>query len=318
RRSAARPPRPPRPRPGRRRGDLGGRHRRRRERSPGGPGSRRRRTQPRPGERLHHRRAGGLRGPAPADLQRTRPPRRVTHLPLNQPYVITYQNAKAHQPTRNTAVKTSEPRASPAPRSPVCRICRSASTASTAGARGRPQTRTQARRAAERIEDVTRRTRIVHIDVDDRDAETTGLLVALHRLVAVGPDLPRARRTAGTVVKRLDELIPGARPLSGRLRRLVSGRRRRARAEQAAAELAELSAPEVSDRAAAEGFLPDDLTERVGVPPRRRARLPAPQPAGCDHGAVRPGPHGRVGGVQYGRRGGLPCGGAVGAAADGA
>ncbi|HLU97282.1 MAG TPA: hypothetical protein VKZ89_10620 [Thermobifida alba] len=126
-----------------------------------------------------------------------------------------------------------------------------------------PQTRTQARRAAERIEDVTRRTRIVHIDVDDRDAETTRLLVALHRLVAVGPDLPRARRTAGTVVNRLDELIPGARPLSGRLRRLVSGRRRRARAE-----LAELSAPEVSDRAAAEGFLPDDLTERVGVPPR--------------------------------------------------
>src|SRR5690606_2174187 len=124
-------PRPPFPRPRRRRGDLGGRHRRRRGRSPGGPGSRRRRTQPRPGERLYHRRAGGLRGPAPADLQRTRPPRRVTHLPLNQPYVITYQIAKAHQPTRNTAVKTSEPRASPAPRSPVCRICRSASTAST-------------------------------------------------------------------------------------------------------------------------------------------------------------------------------------------
>src|SRR5690606_40126904 len=73
-------------------------------------------------------------------------------------------------------------------------------------------------------------TRIVHIDADDRDAETTRLLVALHRLVAVGPDLPRARRTAGTVVNRLDELIPGARPLSGRLRRLVSGRRQIGRA----------------------------------------------------------------------------------------
>ncbi|MGW6504618.1 DEAD/DEAH box helicase [Nonomuraea angiospora] len=171
------------------------------------------------------------------------------------------------------------------------------------------QTRWQAQRAAESIARATRQSCTAHIDVDNRDAETTQLLVALYRLVAAGPELPRARRTAGAVVRRLNELIPQARPISNWLRRLLSGSRRRTRAAQAAEQiaglltdetetrllitqattdllrpspegtlawidfeiraadyynlLAELSALVPSDRAAAEGFLPDDLAERV-------------------------------------------------------
>ncbi|MFF4624591.1 DEAD/DEAH box helicase [Nonomuraea jabiensis] len=171
------------------------------------------------------------------------------------------------------------------------------------------QTRWQAQKAAEHIARATRQSCTAHIDVDNRDAETTQLLVALHQLVAVGPELPRARRTAEAVVRRLNELIPQARPISNWLRRLLSGSRRRARAAQAAEQiaglltdetetrllitqattdllrpppdgtlawidfeiraadyynlLAELSALAPSDQAAAEGFLPDDLAERV-------------------------------------------------------
>ncbi|GAA3677581.1 DEAD/DEAH box helicase [Nonomuraea antimicrobica] len=171
------------------------------------------------------------------------------------------------------------------------------------------QTRWQAQTAAEGIARATRKSCTLHIDVDNRDPETTRLLVALHRLVAVGPDLPRARRTAETVARRLDELIPQARPLGNRLRGLLYGSRRRARAAQAVAQiaglltdetetrlliaqattdllrpppdgalawidfeiraadhynlLAELSATAPSDRAAAEGFLPGELTARV-------------------------------------------------------
>ncbi|GAA4515551.1 DEAD/DEAH box helicase [Nonomuraea ferruginea] len=111
-----------------------------------------------------------------------------------------------------------------------------------------PQTRKQAQKAAEGIALATRRSRTVHIDVDDRDAETTRLLLALHRLVAVGPELPRARRTAEAVGGRLRELIPQARPIGSWLRRLLSGSRRRARAERAVERIAALLAGETETR----------------------------------------------------------------------
>ncbi|MFG1947419.1 DEAD/DEAH box helicase [Nonomuraea sp. NPDC048826] len=171
------------------------------------------------------------------------------------------------------------------------------------------QTRWQAQKAAESIARVAKESCTAHIDVDNRDAETTRLLVALYRLVAVGPELVRARRAANAVGRRLNEALPQVRPLSNWFRRLLSGTRRRARAAEAAERIAELLADETelrlllaqtttdllrpppdgalawidfeiraadyynllaelsavapSDQAAAEGFLPGDLAERV-------------------------------------------------------
>lgn len=111
-----------------------------------------------------------------------------------------------------------------------------------------PQTRWKAQRAAQRIAQAVRDSKIAHIDVESRDADTTRLLIALHRLVVAGPDLPRARHTAEVVVQRLDRLIPHARPLSNWLRRMFSGKRRRARAEEATERIAGLLADETETR----------------------------------------------------------------------
>ncbi|MEU4575748.1 DEAD/DEAH box helicase [Nonomuraea sp. NPDC023979] len=230
-----------------------------------------------------------------------------------------------------------------------------------------PRTQAQAHAAAREIARAAEAAETVHIDVERQDPETTALLTALHRLVAAGPDLPRARRTAdaltgiptgtpigpsnattgtgpadaagpapstvgpggfvgpgrpagpgvaagGTgassgVAGGLGELVSVARPAASWWRGLVAGGRRRAAATEAvrriggllegetetrllinqatadllrpalggmeawidyelrAAEyhnlLAELAAVEPRDRAAAEGFLPDDLSARV-------------------------------------------------------
>ncbi|MFG1706020.1 DEAD/DEAH box helicase [Nonomuraea sp. M3C6] len=172
-----------------------------------------------------------------------------------------------------------------------------------------PKTRWQAQSAAKQIARAARESGTVHIDVEHQDAETTRLLVALHRLVTAGPELSQARRTAETVEQRLKGLIPDARAMGSWWRRLLSGERRRARAAQAAEQiagllagetetrlllaqtttdllrsppdameawidfevraadyynlLAELSAMAPPDRVAAEGFLPDELAERV-------------------------------------------------------
>ncbi|WP_275956160.1 DEAD/DEAH box helicase [Nonomuraea sediminis] len=172
-----------------------------------------------------------------------------------------------------------------------------------------PKTRWQAQSAAQQLARAARESGTVHIDVEEQDVETARLLGALHVLVAAGPELPRARRTAQALEQRLKELIPAARALSSWWRRMLTGGRRRARAEQAVARLAELLAEETEtrlllaqattdllrpppgaaeawidfelrsadyynllaelsalaplDRAAAEGFLPDELAERV-------------------------------------------------------
>ncbi|WP_049571637.1 DEAD/DEAH box helicase [Nonomuraea sp. SBT364] len=172
-----------------------------------------------------------------------------------------------------------------------------------------PRTQAQAHAAAREIARAAEAAETVHIDVERQDPETTALLVALHRLVAAGPDLARARRTADTAAGVLAELVPAARPAAGWWRALLAGAGRRAAAAEAvqriiglldgeagtrllitqattdllrpapggaeawidyelrAAEyhnlLAEIAAIEPRDRAAAEGFLPDDLSARV-------------------------------------------------------
>ncbi|GGO64234.1 DEAD/DEAH box helicase [Nonomuraea cavernae] len=172
-----------------------------------------------------------------------------------------------------------------------------------------PQTQRQAHAAARQIALAARGSTAVQIDVEHQDPETTALLVTLHRLVAAGPDLPRARRAAETVGRRLGTLLPAARPAASWWRTLLSGAERRDHAARAVAELgdvlaretetrlllaqatadllrpppdddeawidfeirsadyynllAELAALEPDDRVAAEGFLPDELAERV-------------------------------------------------------
>ncbi|MGW4637730.1 DEAD/DEAH box helicase [Sphaerisporangium sp. NPDC004334] len=103
------------------------------------------------------------------------------------------------------------------------------------------RTAAQVHAAAAQIARAAEETVAVRVDVDRRDdAETTALLVALHRLVAAGPDLPRAVRAARAVQDGLAAPLPAARPARGRLRMLVAGRDGRRQAREAVAEVARL------------------------------------------------------------------------------
>ncbi len=176
------------------------------------------------------------------------------------------------------------------------------------------QTADQALAAARQIARAVEETVSVRIDVDRPEPRTTALVVALHKLVAAGPELRRAVDAAAQLDRRLAELLPAARPATGRLRLALTGRRRREAALAAMAELRELTAEaaardtrlhlaqastdllrepaseieawvdfelrsaeyysqlaEVSehrtDEAAAEGFLPSEVAERVHAQP---------------------------------------------------
>ncbi|MDL4817900.1 DEAD/DEAH box helicase [Actinomadura opuntiae] len=175
-----------------------------------------------------------------------------------------------------------------------------------------PQTAAQIHAAARSLAEAAERAAGIRIDAGRRDPATTALVVALHRLVNAGPDLPRARRAAEELDERLSPLVHDARPAASWWRRVFAGPARRERARAAIAELAEtagrarderllisqasvdLLRPAVSadeawidyelrgsdyqtllaelaavgpERAAAEGFLPDDLAERVKAQP---------------------------------------------------
>ncbi|WP_248964171.1 SNF2-related protein [Sphaerisporangium perillae] len=80
----------------------------------------------------------------------------------------------------------------------------------------------------------------IRIDVEWRDPKTTDLVIALHRLVDAGPDLPRARDIARDLDERLAPLLADARPARGRLRMLFAGSERRDRAREALATMARL------------------------------------------------------------------------------
>ncbi|MEU6255497.1 SNF2-related protein [Streptomyces sp. NPDC047043] len=176
------------------------------------------------------------------------------------------------------------------------------------------QTADQALAAARQIARAVEETVSVRIDVDNPEPRTTALVVALHRLVEAGPEVRRAVDTAGQLDRRLRELLPAARPATGRLRLALTGRRRKEAALVATAELRALTAEaadkgtrlqltqaatdllrapasdieawvdfelrsaeyysqlaEVSehrtDEAAAEGFLPSEVAERVHAQP---------------------------------------------------
>jgi superfamily II DNA or RNA helicase len=121
----------------------------------------------------------------------------------------------------------------------------------------------QAHAAAGQIAEAAAEMAPVRIDVERRDPQTTALLVALHRLVAAGPEHPRAREAAQAVEAELSALVPAARPAGGRLRMLVAGREGRLRAREAVARLADVMAT-----ARASGTRP--LLNRASAELRRR------------------------------------------------
>ncbi|MFC8515951.1 DEAD/DEAH box helicase [Streptomyces sp. NPDC057257] len=104
------------------------------------------------------------------------------------------------------------------------------------------QTADQALAAARQIARAVEETVSVRIDVDKPEPRTTALVVALHRLVEAGPELRKAVDTATRLDRRLRELIPAARPATGRLRLALTGRRRKEAALAATAELLALTA----------------------------------------------------------------------------
>ncbi|MGI5457717.1 DEAD/DEAH box helicase [Streptomyces sp. CA-249302] len=104
------------------------------------------------------------------------------------------------------------------------------------------QTADQALAAARQIARAVEETVSVRIDVDNPEPRTTALVVALHRLVEAGPELRKAVGNATRLDGRLRELLPAARPATGRLRLALTGRRRKEAALAATAELRELTA----------------------------------------------------------------------------
>ncbi|WP_433325704.1 DEAD/DEAH box helicase [Spirillospora sp. CA-294931] len=180
-----------------------------------------------------------------------------------------------------------------------------------------PKTAQQVHAAARQICEAAERAASVRIDVEGRDDRTTALVIALHRLVNAGPDLPRARAAADEIDRRLAALVPVARRGVGFWRRLFAGRARKERAFEALAGIAEVLRGQVEpelipqasvdllrpdarpdeawidfelrasdyyallaeiaalepERHAAEGFLPDDIAQRVKDQPLDQSRL---------------------------------------------
>ncbi|MUN40294.1 DEAD/DEAH box helicase [Actinomadura litoris] len=100
-----------------------------------------------------------------------------------------------------------------------------------------PQTANRFHAAAGQLADAAAATAGVRIDAERRDERTTPLVVALHRMVDAGPDLPRARAAAARLEAELEPLVREARPEASWWRRALCGRRRRERARKALGEL---------------------------------------------------------------------------------
>ncbi|MGW0811208.1 DEAD/DEAH box helicase [Nonomuraea sp. NPDC002799] len=94
--------------------------------------------------------------------------------------------------------------------------------------------------AARQIEQAAAEAASIRIDVERRDRPATDLVIALHRLVAAGPDLPRALDAARDLDRRLAPLLAEAKPARHRLRLFLTPPGRRERARAAAGELAGL------------------------------------------------------------------------------
>jgi superfamily II DNA or RNA helicase len=102
------------------------------------------------------------------------------------------------------------------------------------------QTANQMHTAALQIARAAAEAASIRIDVDRRDATSTDLVVALHRLVNVGPDLNRAVDAARHLDKELAPLLTEARPARRRWRMWLAGAKRRGKARQALPRLAGL------------------------------------------------------------------------------
>ncbi|MGP3910869.1 DEAD/DEAH box helicase [Nonomuraea sp. 10N515B] len=96
--------------------------------------------------------------------------------------------------------------------------------------------------AARQLEQAAAEAASIRIDVERRDQPTTDLVIALQRLVNVGPDLPRALDAARDLDRRLAPLLAQARPARSRLRMMVTLPKRRRRAREAVAAIGELLA----------------------------------------------------------------------------
>ncbi|MBF8191716.1 DEAD/DEAH box helicase [Nonomuraea sp. K274] len=92
--------------------------------------------------------------------------------------------------------------------------------------------------AARQIERAAAEAASIRIDVERHDPPTTNLVIALHRLVSVGPDLPRAVEAARELDARLAPLLAAARPARSRWRMWFSLPERQRRAREAVSELA--------------------------------------------------------------------------------
>ncbi|TDD34856.1 ATP-dependent helicase [Actinomadura sp. KC06] len=102
-----------------------------------------------------------------------------------------------------------------------------------------PQTAQQLHAAAGGLADAAEQSVGVRIDVERRDEVTTPLVIALHRLVNAGPELPRARAAAQEVEQRFGPLVRDARPLASWWRKIFARPSRRERAREAVDQLAE-------------------------------------------------------------------------------
>ncbi|MFA1539110.1 DEAD/DEAH box helicase [Actinomadura monticuli] len=102
-----------------------------------------------------------------------------------------------------------------------------------------PQTARQLHAAAASLAEAAERSATVRVDVERRDEAMTPVVVALHRLVNAGPELPRARAAAEEVDERFAPLVHDARPAGSWWRRILAGPAKRERAREAVGELAE-------------------------------------------------------------------------------
>lgn len=118
--------------------------------------------------------------------------------------------------------------------------------------------------AARQIEQAAAEAASLRLDVDRPDHHTTELVVALHRLVGAGPDLPRTLDAAGDLAGRLAPLLAQARPARSRLRMMFTLPARRRRAREAVEDLEALL-----DGAAATRLLLAQVTTDLLRPPAR-------------------------------------------------
>ncbi|NUT42839.1 MAG: DEAD/DEAH box helicase [Thermoactinospora sp.] len=102
------------------------------------------------------------------------------------------------------------------------------------------QTAGQVHAAARQIAAAVEQSVGVRLDIEHQDRRSGELVIALHRLVSVGPELPRAREAAGELSTSLDRLLREAKPARSRLRMLITGAERRREARVATAALADL------------------------------------------------------------------------------